>query len=64
MNPDVKHNLVNVAIIATPLIVAMIAYFLSGAPLERNGNLSFAFLMGATLSAVFAPMVTLERKWK
>ena len=64
MNPDVKHNLVNVAIIAALLTISMIAYLLSGAPLERNGHLSSAFLMGAILSGIFAVFVTLERKWK
>jgi hypothetical protein len=64
MNPDVKHNLVNVAIITAPLIISMIAYLLSGAPLERNGHLSFAFLVGSVLSAMVSTFVTLERKWK
>jgi hypothetical protein len=64
MNPDVKHNLVNVAIIATPLTVTMITYLLSGAPLERNGHLAFAFFLGSVISGMFAAFITLERKWK
>ena len=64
MNPDVKHNLVNVAIIAAPMTMSMITYLLSGAPLERNGHLAFTFLMGSVISGLFAAFVTLERKWK
>ena len=64
MNPDIKHNLVNVAIIATPLIVVMITYILSGAPFERSSLLAFTFLIGSMLSALFAAFVTTDRKWK
>ena len=64
MNLNVKHNLINVAIITAPLIISMIAYLLSGAPLERNGHLSFAFLIGSILSAMVATFVSIERKWK
>lgn len=64
MNPDVKHNLVNWAIIASPLIVTTVTYVLSGQPIERNPNLAFAFLMGSILSSMVASFVTVERKWK
>ena len=64
MNPDVKHNLVNVAIIAAPLTVAMITYILSGAPFERNETLAFTFLMGSVFSVLFAVFVTTDRKWR
>jgi hypothetical protein len=42
----------------------MITYLLSGAPLERNGHLAFAFFLGSVISGMFAAFVTLERKWK
>lgn len=64
MNLNVKHNLINVAIIAVPLTISMITYLLSGAPFERNSYLGYAFLMGAILSSMVATFVTLERKWK
>ena len=64
MRPEVKHNLINTVIIATPLTLSMIGYVLSGEPLTRNGALAFAFLFGSTISGIAAILVSADREWK
>ena len=65
MDPSAKHNLINVAIIILPTILAYVVYFLGGGNFERNVSLGFTTIIGFFFSLFAVIYVGIERGgWK
>ena len=63
MKPEHKHNLINIALITLPTIVALL-YFLSGGNFTRGAGLGFTAVMGFVFSGVAALHISTNRDWK